>query len=201
MPGWHPVLPRLSAVAVSGCSKQTSTLPPPQAAVCCNSSSHIKLIFIPLLWWWGGGINVDGHYKGFMYLFLKYEIIWNIAVTLSCRRVENTSTLQTAANRRSQSVTWNIGLDELCLFPVTVSHGDGQCYTSWRSSNIWHEVISVHSTIHECLSTCDVCVRLPKLKVSDSTASPPQRHGGFLSGLCNNNNILLVFLWFMFRLK
>lgn len=106
MPGWHPVLPRLSAVAVSGCSKQTSTLLPPQAAVCCNSSSHIKLIFIPLLWW-GGGINVDGHYKGFMYLFLKYEIIWNIAVTLSCRRVENTSTLQTAANRRSQSVTWS----------------------------------------------------------------------------------------------
>lgn len=136
----------------------------------------------------GGGINVDVHYKGFMYLFLKYEIIWNIAVTLSCRRVENTSTLQTAANRRSQSVTWNIGLDELCLFPVTVSHGDGQCYRRWRSSNIWHEVISVHSTIHECLSTCDVCVRLPKLKVCDSTASPPQRHGGFLSGLCNNNN-------------
>lgn len=123
MPGWHPVLPRLSAVAVSGCSKQTSTLPPPQAAVCCNSSSHIKLIFIPLLWWWGGGgINVDGHYKGFMYLFLNYEIIWNIAVTLSCRRVENTSTLQTAANRRSQSVTWNIGLDELWPFPMeTVS--------------------------------------------------------------------------------
>lgn len=71
MPGWHPVLPRLSAVAVSGCSKQTSTLPPPQAAVCCNSSSHIKLIFIPLLWWGGGCINVDGHYKGFIFK------VWN----------------------------------------------------------------------------------------------------------------------------
>lgn len=98
MPGWHPVLPRLSAVAVSGYSKQTSTLLLPQAAVCCNSSSHIKLIFIPLLWCWG-------YKRGWIYvfIFLNYEIIWNIAVTLSCRRVENTSTLQTAANWRSQS--------------------------------------------------------------------------------------------------